>query len=151
MFIQEADLFKETSQVFMNELSKLMIKESFGAGTFLLQEGEQTTNFYVLEEGRVRLSIGERGHIVYTVSNPGGAFGWSSLVGLEAYTATAECVVDSRLIKIDKDDLIKLFNKYPADGMLFYRHLAGLVGQRLVNSYGSILTTQKEEVEPSYG
>ena len=151
MFIQEADLFKDMSKEFMNELVTIMVEKSYGEGEFLFQEGDPASYFYVLEEGRIRLSIGERGHIVYSISDPGGAFGWSSLVGLDRYTASAECVVPSTLIKIEKERLNKMFEKHLADGVIFYKHLAGVVGQRLINSYNSLLSTQKGEEIPSYG
>ena len=74
----------------MNELADIMVEESYGKDTILFKEGDPANFFYVLEEGRVRLSIGEGGHIVYIISDPGGAFGWSSLVERYTYTASAE-------------------------------------------------------------
>jgi CRP/FNR family transcriptional regulator len=151
MFIKEADLFKEMSQDFMNELAKIMIEEPYGKGTSLFKEGDPANAFYVLEEGRVRLSVGTQGHIVYISSNPGDALGWSSLVELETYTASAECVSQCKLIKIEREKLNKIFEKHLADGVLFYKRLAGLIGQRLINSYNSLLSSQRVEDQPSYG
>ena len=151
MFIDEADLFKELSQEFMGELAKIMVDESYGEGSSLFKEGDSSDYLYVLEKGRVRLSIGESGHIVYLLSDPGEVFGWSSLVEGTAYTATAECLEESKLIKIEKGKLHKLFEKHPADGMLFFKHLAKVIGQRLINSYSSLLSLQKGESLPSYG
>jgi len=151
MFIREADLFKEMSQEFMTELGKIMGEKSYKEGTFLFKEGDAADYFYVVEEGRVKLSIRGGGHVVNIVTDSGEAFGWSSLVGRETYTTSAECLVPCRLIRIEKEKLNKLFEKHLTDGVMFYKHLAGVVGQRLINSYNSLLSAQPVETIPSYG
>ena len=151
MFIKEADLFKEMSQGFMNELAKIMIEKKNKKGTSLFKEGDSANTFYILEEGQVRLSVGTQGHIVYILTDPGDALGWSSLVGRDTYTASAECLAQSKLIKIEREKLDKIFEKHLADGALFFKRLAGLIGQRLINSYNSLLSTQRKEDQPSYG
>ena len=151
MFIKEAELFKGMSQAFMSDLAKIMVEESYEKGTCLFQEGDSPDFFYVLEEGRVKLSIGERGHMIQTLTDQGEAFGWSSLVERDTYTSSAECVAQSRLIKIERIKLNKLFEKHLEDGVVFFRRLAGLIGQRLINSYNSLLSLQRGADQPSYG
>jgi len=151
MFIKEAELFKGMSQEFVSELAKIMVEESYEKGTSLFQESDSPNFFYVLEEGRVRLSIGERGHIVNTLTDPGEAFGWSSLVERNTYTASAECLAQSKLIKIERKKLNNLFEKNLADSAQFYKRLAGVISQRLINSYNSFLSSQRGEDQPWYG
>jgi CRP-like cAMP-binding protein len=151
MFIKEAELFKGMSQEFMSELAKIMVEEYYEKGTFLFQASDFPKFFYVLEEGRVRLSIGERGHVVHTLTDPGEAFGWSSLVERDTYTSSAECLVQSKLIKIEREKLNKVFEKHLDDGVVFFKRLAGVIGQRLINSYNSLLSSQRGEDQPSYG
>jgi len=151
MFIKESELFKGMSQEFINELAKIMVEESYEKGTFLFKESDSANFFYVLEEGRVRLSFGERGHIDNTLSEPGEAFGWSSLVERDTYTASAECLAQCKLIKIEREKLNKIFEKHLADGILFFKRLAGVVGQRLINSYNSLLSSQRGKDQPYYG
>ena len=85
------------------------------------------------------------------LSISGEAFGWSSLVDRDTYTASAECLEPTRLIKIDKESLETIFRKDPMSGLIFYKRLAGIIGQRLVHSYNTILAEYKEEGQPSYG
>lgn len=77
MFINEIDLFDGMSQRFIDEIAKIMVEESYGESFFLFKEGDPADNFYVLEEGSIRLAIGEEGHITYTLNTPGDSFGWS--------------------------------------------------------------------------
>ena len=103
MFIQQTDLFRGMSKDFVKELYDTGVKESFGEGDLLFPEGEKARYFYILLKGRVKLEVGAIRQLVYTVESPGEAFGWSSLVGRENYSASAKCMADTKLIKFDRD------------------------------------------------
>jgi CRP-like cAMP-binding protein len=47
-------------------------------GLSLVQEGDRAKHLYILLEGRVSMTIGDRAHTVYTVDHGGEVFGWSS-------------------------------------------------------------------------
>jgi CRP-like cAMP-binding protein len=151
MFIQEAELFKGFDEQTMAEMTKIMVAQSFKSGTVLFTKQDQANTFYILWEGRVRLAIGTQGKIDYTASKRGEAFGWSSLVGRETYTATAECVAPTKLFTVAKDELAKLFEKLPRDGMLFYQRLAAAIVQRLLLNYDSYLSQGGLTGVTSYG
>jgi CRP-like cAMP-binding protein len=152
MIIQQADLFKDLSEGAINDISKIMVEETYEKNTFVFEAGAPTQHFYILIEGRVRLFVGTRGQITYTVTVPGEAFGWTGLVDRPTYTATAECVSPSKVVKIDKAQLAKLFEKDTASGMKFFKRLAGAVVQRLVYNYETVLSEgTAKEAAPSYG
>jgi len=140
MFIREAELFKGLDDSTMSEISKIMVETSCKRGDVLYRENDPANTFYLLWEGMIRLAIGEEAEIDYTVSRRGEAFGWSSLVGRETYTARAECVAPSKVYAIPKDKLDKLFAKNPESGMKFYKSLAAAVIQRLVYNYRAFLS-----------
>lgn len=89
--------------------------------------------------------------MTYLLDRPGEVFGWSSLVDRRKYTASAECLEACRLLKIHREALLRIFEKYPASGMLFYRRLAGLIGERLMATYRTLLASYQPEGPPSYG
>ncbi len=151
MFIQQADLFREVNQETMNEISSIMVEQSYDKGAILFAEGDPANHFFILKEGRVRLAVGTEAAIDYPVSTPGEAFGWSSLVGRDTYTAQAECETACELIKIEKESLQKIFERHPESGMAFFKGLAGAIGQRLIYSYNAFLSHQSPEREISYG
>ena len=101
MLIDQTDLGRGMSWEFTNELYAVTTTESFSQGDFLFRQGDYAKYFYVLLEGRIRLSMGKNGKVVYIVSRPGEAFGWSSLVGCELYSASAECV--ARTLKMPSE------------------------------------------------
>jgi CRP-like cAMP-binding protein len=151
MFLKEADLFMGLSQETMSEISKIMVEESHDKGAVLFSEGDPAQHFYVLMEGRVRLALGKEAAIDYTVSNPGEAFGWSALVDRPSYTAGAECESPTRVIRIGKEELNKILEKQPGSGMMFFKRLAGALGDRLIYAYDAFLSENRPGSAASYG
>lgn len=151
MIIQESEVFKGLSPEVTNEIAENMIEEFYGKGSFIFKDTYLAEHFYILEEGEIRLSVGKRGRITHLISNPGETLGWSSLVGRDTYTASAECLAPSKVIKIEKENLNKVFEKNPASGVLFFKRLAGIIGERLTNSYSALLSAYEGEGPPSYG
>jgi CRP-like cAMP-binding protein len=93
----------------------------------------------------VRLSIGSQGNVALVVGNPGDAFGWSSLIERDNYTASAECLVPTRVTKIGKQKLASIFEHDPSSGLQFYRRLATLIAQRLTDTYRLIPAAHGEK------
>jgi CRP/FNR family cyclic AMP-dependent transcriptional regulator len=125
-------------------------EESHAPGNFLFRQGDAARHFYILREGRIRLSVGPHGLLAYVISAPGDIIGWSSLVENEAYTASAECLVPVKVLKIDQNQLDQILHQDPASGMAFFQRLAALIGRRLVKSYQATLSVHGER-EPRPG
>jgi CRP/FNR family transcriptional regulator, cyclic AMP receptor protein len=151
MFVQEADLFKEVSREAIDEIMRIVVEQSCDQGAILFAEGDPADHFFILEEGIISLVIGKEGEISFAVSDPGAAFGWSSLVGRDVYTAKAECETACKLIKIEKESLQMIFERHPESGMAFFKGLAGAIGRRLISTYNSHLSEQSPERDVTYG
>ncbi|MEJ2365534.1 MAG: cyclic nucleotide-binding domain-containing protein [Deltaproteobacteria bacterium] len=151
MILHEADLFKGMSQEVIKEIDSVMIEESYEGGAVLFREGDPAINFYILGDGKVKLTIGEEGYMTHVVSNPGEVFGWSSLVEDGFYTASAQCSLPTKVLRIEREELNKVFESHPLSGMSFFKRLAGVVGKRLVTSYRSLLSAHKEVGPSTYG
>ncbi|QTA92501.1 Crp/Fnr family transcriptional regulator [Desulfonema magnum] len=140
MIIDQGELLQGTTMVFMKEFMELTVRESHNAGDFIFHEGDQATQFYTLIKGNVKLNVGETGQKVYIVSRSGEAFGWSSVVGRDVYSAAAECMEPTSLLRIDRGDLQHLLEKYPDCGLVFYKSLSEVLGKRLLQCYEIIST-----------
>jgi CRP-like cAMP-binding protein len=151
MIIQKADLFKDQSQETMNEITKVMVEESHEKGSLVFKAGTPANHFYILVDGRVRVSIGTEAEIDYTVNLPGEAFGWTGMVDRPVYVASAECVAPSKVVKIGKESLNKIFEKHPEMGMMFFKRLAGAVVQRLIYNYETFLSEGSLKGVSSFG
>lgn len=151
MYLKQKDIFWETGKDFVKEIMDIAVTETHRKGEWLFLEGDPANAFYILLKGHVKLSLGETGHIVYVVSNAGEAFGWSSLIGRNNFSASAECVAESKLLIWDKDKLQEILKKDPANSLLFYKRLAEILGNRLLQSYAIISSVFPAEIPTSYG
>jgi CRP-like cAMP-binding protein len=126
-------------------------KETFKAGYTLFRAGERADRLYVLLSGCVEITIGETVHSAYTANHPGEVFGWSSLLGREGYSASAECKEETTTLGIDASRLNSLLEKDEHSGMIFFKRLAGILGNRLLQLYSRTLNTAEADVSRSYG
>jgi len=151
MYFQQSDILHGLSNRFVKQFMNITTKESHAVGTTLFERGDKEDNFYILLKGRVRLTIGERGPVVYTVSHPGEAFGWSSLIGKDAYTASAHCVAECKILRIERAELLEIMDADPAEGMTFFKNLATTLGNRLLMSYKIISERSAVQDSAAFG
>jgi CRP-like cAMP-binding protein len=151
MYIQQSDLFWSMNREFVKKIMNIAEKESYHKGHFLFHEGDPAVNFYVLIKGQVKLSIGETGQMVYIVNHAGEAFGWSSILERDVYSASGECQQDTLLQKFDSKALLTILEQDPANGLIFIKRLAGLIGNRLVWSYKMIGASSHASVSVTGG
>ena len=135
MFIRQSDLLLGTSMDFVKKIMDISRMISHAQGDILFRENDAARYFYILLNGRVKLSVGEGGRVVYDVGKNGEAFGWSSLIGREVYSASAECVEPTKLLITDRKKLNQILEDDPANGIIFLKHLAATLGNRLIETY----------------
>ena len=135
MFIKQADIFWGIDHDFVKDIFDQSKKETHDKGDVLFKEGDPADTFFILTKGLVDISTGSNQEVVHVVNHPGEAFGWSCLVEREKYSASAECMEPTLLIRIDKKVLEDAIERDPKNGLIFYKHLAHSIGDRLVHSY----------------
>ena len=135
MSIRENRLFKGLGQDFIDTINAIAVRESHGKGVFLFKTGDPADHFYILEEGRICICADQKGHEVSFIYTPGDFFAWSTLLDRPAYSASAECVVPSKVIKIEKKKLNEVLKKDCLNGLIFYRNFAEIIGGRFLDSY----------------
>ncbi len=138
MYIKMSDFFMGMGRDFTMEVLDLAEKLSRKEKDVLFQVGDSAGHFYVLLKGRVKLSLGDAGPVVYMVRQPGEIIGWSGLIGRDTYSASAECMESTNLLKFDRDVFLKILSKYPKNEALLFRRLAEMLGNRLLELYPTI-------------
>ena len=151
MIIEQAGLFQGMPAGLQEKIRQLGVEESFREGDLVFEVGERAQFFYILEEGTVRLTVGGKGRVAYTVDEEGDHLGWSSLVEREAYIAAARCLTPTRLFKIQRETLDRILEEDPASGLIFYKRVAAILGKRLVGAYQMLLSAYGEKGPFSYG
>ena len=144
MIIREIDLFEGMSEEIEQELAGVMEVESYDSGAVIIKEGAAADDFYVLQAGAVNVKVAGAKQTTHVAIRPGESVGWSSLAGRDTYTASVECAEPSKLVKINKEKLDEVLRRHPSTGLLFYKRLAGLVGDRLLKCYQVVVKLQEE-------
>lgn len=151
MYIRQADLFWGMKRDFVKELMDVSEKESYKKGHFIFHKGDPAVYFYILIKGRVKLSIGGAGEVTYTVDHAGEAFGWSSLIDRDVYSASGECLEETILQKFDRNKVHSILEKDPVNGLIFFKRFAGTIGSRLLWSYNMLTASSRARISPSSG
>lgn len=151
MYIKHFDILRGMDRDFVKEFLEIPKKEINGGGILLFREGEKAGYFYILIKGRVKLSIGDTGHVVHIVDHPGEAFGWSSLLEARNYSASSECRAPTKVLKFDGEKLKELYDKYPESGLVFFKRLSEILGNRLLQSYKLMATGYQAQIPQSFG
>jgi CRP-like cAMP-binding protein len=138
MYIKMSDFFMGMGKNFSMEVLDISEKLSRIEGDLLFLEGDPAHHFYVLLKGRVKLSLGDTGPVVYMVRHPGEIIGWSGLIGRDVYSASGECMETTNLLKFDRDNFLEILNKYPQNEALLFKRLAQMLGNRLLELYPTI-------------
>ena len=151
MYLKQKDMFWAMNKDFVKSIMNIAESESYKEGDVLFQEGDPADNFFILLKGRVKLILGQTGQAVYVVSSAGEAFGWSSLIGRDTYSATAICSVSAKLLKFERQKLQKAVEKDPINGIVFFKRIAELLGNRLIQSYAMIASGSRADISTSFG
>jgi CRP-like cAMP-binding protein len=149
--LTKANLFSEVSELTLHRIEALVESKVYLPGSFIFHEGDPAAHLYVLQEGRVRLRMGEEGQVAFVLSSAGEIFGWASVANHPEYTLSAQCVLPVRALRLQREKLVEVLDSDPPSGLHFYRRLSELIGQRLINSYKATLSVHGEKKTLSYG
>jgi len=141
MFINKYDLFGGISSRVMKEITDICVEEVYDKGTTIFNQGERAENLYILREGTLNLMVKNGGSLVFSLSEQGEVFGWSSLFESGRYTASGICDTDLKVFKIERKELHKILKHNAGDGFIIMRRLAGVIANRLNRAYQDILST----------
>jgi toluene monooxygenase system ferredoxin subunit len=131
------ELFNGLGAPTLRNLSSLARRETHPAGALLYRPGDPAEDFFVLDSGRVEFLIG-RGER----ATPGGfmlvkgeVFGWAALLdGTPTRIASARCLEDSAVLRINGKGALRVLEADPAAGFTVMRRLAALIARYLASS-----------------
>jgi CRP-like cAMP-binding protein len=102
---------------------------AFPAGSLIFRRGDPGDAIYIVASGEVEIyledSLGER--IVFETVKAGDFFGELSLLDGDPRSASAQALVETKALKVDRDDLGLLFTRHPSAAM----DILAIIGRRL--------------------
>ncbi len=100
-------------------LAQNVVERRFGANTVIYRSGDAGERAFIVNSGRVEVAINDvqGARCVVEIVEQGGAFGLSSLLASANHLTSALAIEDTRVIEIDRDDLVVLLTKKPLAGL----------------------------------
>jgi len=132
----------------------------FNKGEFIFHENAPARDFYILEDGEIRLVVAhhkegspEPIQISVDIITKGDVFGWSSLVAPHYLTMSAICLRQSSVLMIDGSELNGLMDINHSLGYEVMKGLVRIIGLRLRDLRGRFVSQEelllsKYEIHP---
>jgi len=140
--IARISVFKGLSVADLDILAPLTDVVCFKQNQVIFEQGHAADFLYVLLEGEVVVNFKPYDGPVLSIGRilPGGVFGWSAILGRQAYTSIAMAAVDCSAIRVKGDELRSLCEKNPRTGIDVLKGLAGGIAERLNSTHEQIFT-----------
>jgi len=132
-WLKKSELFEALDESQLSAILSHSRVESCPEGRIIFQEGEEATDFYILIEGAIDLSVEvqEKVGVASQVRREGRVFGIPSLLEPYRYNVTAKCLVPSRILRIEADYLKTRMEEDPRLGIAIMKKLALIYFNRL--------------------
>ncbi|MBI2831440.1 MAG: response regulator [Chloroflexi bacterium] len=135
--IKNSQLFWRLSDSQIDKITGITREETCGAGTHVFSAGDRARYLYIVVSGKVALEmeirIGSRTRkkVVNDVITKNQVFGWPSVTERPAFSGSATCIEDTRLLEVDGERLRALCDAdYDLSRKVMYE-LVNLVSDRL--------------------
>jgi len=143
--LQQSSIFSGLTPDELAELAKLAVERSVAPGEFIFWDGDAPDRFYLVAEGKVRVlkasSLGKEFTIAFF--GPGEMFGEVAVLENKPYPASAQAVVEGRILGIRREHFLALLSSRPQVALRIISILSG----RLRDAQGRLRDLASERVE----
>jgi len=143
--LKKSPLFKGADAAELRAALQVSGRNHLTRGEFYFHQGEPADHFYVIVEGRVRLSqLTPEGHqVIIHFMGPGDGMGIIVALSNTTYPLSAEVVTDCVVLSWDYEATINLMKQYPRLALNGLRLVAGRFHE-LQNRYRELSTERVE-------
>jgi uncharacterized membrane protein len=147
-------LFESLTPQDIDALSNRLEEIHYAEGQVIFKQGEQGSSLFIIDEGSVEISYGEgRGRVALASLFNGQYFGELSLFDGAPRSATATATKASRLIRLDREDLVDFVNKNPSAALRIIAEMSERLRQtnELMSRQVSRNVLEEEEEQMTLG
>ena len=135
--LRQAAIFAELQDTEVARLLAVARSQQCHKGACLFLLGDHADRLFVVLSGKVELTFplsfgGVVRDVPVELKTPGSALGWSALVKPHRFTLSARAAETSELAAFLRQDLLRVFEAEPRIGYVVMRHIAEVVGRRLL-------------------
>ena len=130
------ELLNGLSQPEVEQMLELGTKLIVPSGTFLFRLGDPADRLFLIERGRIRLSLpmqirGQQEDILVEERSAGQTTGWSTLIPPYRFTLNASAQIETEVIALPREALREYLVAHPVAGQKITMNLAAVIGHRL--------------------
>jgi len=132
------NIFEGLNDSEKNSILSLGQEVTHDKGASILIESVRTSDIYIIMDGRVSIDIGSvsfdkgiRAKMQLAVLRQGDIFGEMAFLENQRRTANVTAIDKVHVIKIERNNLLELFDKNNYIGYIFMRNLSFILSQRL--------------------
>ncbi len=126
LHLKSLPLFERLTTRQLMNLANEVREEQHDAGAVVFREGDPGDCLYLIVEGQVRVT---RGAMLLREQGPKSFFGEIAVLEGENRTATVAAATRVRLLRLDRDDLLRLMEELPAIAIGICQTLSGRVSE----------------------
>ncbi len=138
-------IFSSLSKAELVELSRLAVKRSFNAGEYIFWEGDAADYFYIVLEGRIKVSkfssLGKE--VIIAFFGPGEMFGEVAVFEEKPYPASSQAATSTRVLAIKRGDFLNFLSRHPQVALV----IINILGGRLREAQGRLKDLAGERVQ----
>ncbi len=147
-------LFESLTPQDIDALSNRLEEITYAEGQVIFKQGEEGSSLFIIDDGAVEISYGEgRGRVALASLFNGQYFGELSLFDGAPRSATATAAKPSRLIRLDREDLVDFVNKNPSAALRIIAEMSDRLRQtnELMSRQVSRNVLEEEEEQMTLG
>jgi CRP/FNR family cyclic AMP-dependent transcriptional regulator len=123
-------IFKDLSKKELKAIERILHRRTYKANEVLFNEGDPGVGMYIIENGRVDITLGKDKKLLAVLSD-GEFFGEIALLSEISRTATATASSNCNILGFFQSDLFGLLETNPRMGNKILLRLAQMIGDRL--------------------
>jgi len=143
--LKQSLIFSGLGEGELARLADLAADRIFDSGEFIFWDGESSTRFYIVVEGRVKVlkhsSLGKE--FIIAFFGPGEMFGEVAVFQNKPYPATAQAMLQTRVLGINREDFLSFLASSPEVALT----IINVLGGRLREAQGRLTDIAGERVE----
>jgi uncharacterized membrane protein len=147
-------IFESLTEEDLAALSNRLEQIDYAVGDVIFRQGDEGSSLFIIEDGGVEISYGEgKAKVSLASLFTGQYFGELSLFDGAPRSATATAAKTSRLIRLDRDDLVDFVNKNPAAALRIIAEMSERLRQtnELMSRQVSRNVLEEEEESLTFG
>jgi len=147
-------LFESLTDDDLNALTIRLEESEFASGEVIFNQGDEGTSLFIIEDGAVDICYGEgAGNVTLATLFNGQYFGELSLFDGAPRSATATAAKPTRVIRLDREDLVDFVHKNPAAALRIIEEMGDRLRQtnELMSRQVSRNVLQEQEETLTFG